>query len=144
MTKTLIAGMLALSLAFTGFASAPARANDTARLLAGLATLFIITKVIEDNHRHHHYARTYAPAPRHHFRLRTARRSRALPARCLARTWTRNGWVKYYRRGCLRRFGARRWYPEACRTSVWTPRGWRTGYKAYCLERRGFRAAWNN
>lgn len=169
MTQKLLASVLALSLAFTGFAAVPARAdNDAAKLLAGIATVFIIGKAIQNkkdrdaratsNANNYTYndrwnnnqGKNYYEQPRRDQRRdkwkdqRRNHRAKILPSRCLDRTWARGKWFHYYGARCLQRFGKARSYPSECRREVRTDRGWRNVYGAHCLGRQGYRVARND
>ncbi len=68
-----------------------------------------------------------------------SRTYRTLPAACLTRIETRNGWHRIYDRGCLADWGTdTRTLPRVCNVQLATWGGVRNGYDAQCLADAGY------
>jgi len=139
--KTLTAGLLALTLAASPLATAPARADaeDAALALLGIAAMVAIANELDDGtvRRNDHYGRDDYPK----YRYRHGNRF-ALPARCVVQMDSRHGARKVVLSHCLKRTGKKfRALPEYCSA----PRASRVlGRKAYrlnCLRREGYHVA---
>ena len=160
MIKTLTATVLATSIALTGLTAPPAQAanDDFGKLLAGVATLFIIGKAIESNSKPRASVTTNrSTGSRPQTRTRTNdwgyddRRwqkpgrhkrqvRRSLPAECLFRVRTRDGRRAVFGERCLdNRYRAAFRLPEACKDTVRTRNGRRSVYGASCLRSHGYR-----
>ncbi|WP_417722418.1 hypothetical protein [Salipiger sp.] len=158
MSRKFIAAVLAVSLSVTGFAAAPARADnkDTARALAAAATLFIIGSALADNAgratvrvgsqpqlprpytprdawRDQRLPRVVGRAPQQPPRARVT-----LPRSCMLEV--RGGSMRYVMgERCLERSGVRLHdLPRSCRTDVMTRQGRARAYVAGCLQNAGF------
>lgn len=136
MTKTLFAGLLALTLGLTSMAPGQARAEiDGDDALKGLVTLLIIGGVLsqldnDDDRRR--------PQP-----VVTPRPSRkAVPAQCLRTVEGYRHDRRVFMKPCLRRnmHNVNR-LPERCELLVDTRRGTRAAYGARCLDRAGWRTS---
>lgn len=141
----LAAGMIATAPA------APARADaqEIAGVLAGVVTLGLIAKAINDrNERDRERARAAEAArsepPRHDdwrpLGAQGQRKAQSLPDRCL----TDVGWGgpehDAYDRQCLQQaFAYADRLPRHCEWKTRTENGWRSVYGAECLSRAGFR-----
>ena len=137
-TLALTAG--AFALAGLTATAAPARADgeDIAKALAGVATIFIIGKAIEQANDDR---RDKAQKP-----ARQARYDRG-DRHCLRQARRHGEWVSYYDRDCLKRQHRARHrdrerhaerYPRTCLRKRWTRHGWETYYAQRCLRRHGF------
>ncbi|MGG7646214.1 hypothetical protein ACQ5SP_15485 [Rhodovulum sp. YNF3179] len=142
-TLALAAG--AVALAGLTATAAPARADgeDIAKALAGVATIFIIGKAIEqakDDRRD----KAKKPA-------RKARHHGGGDRQCLRQIRRHGEWVSYYDRKCLKRQDRHRdragyrgrdrhadRYPRTCQRKRWTRHGWESYYAQRCLRRHGF------
>lgn len=145
MYRRLITGVAALSIAFTGFATAPARADseDVAKVLTGLTALYIVGKIIKDDDRRvvaerndnrawgrYERPRTYTPYVRH----------RQLPLTCVRTVQTRKGEVQMLPQRCITRKVGRIDLPGKCERTIRGENGRkRVMYKRSCLERKGYR-----
>ncbi len=129
MRNMIIAGATALSLAFAGVTPAQADQRDIARLLAGIATVAIIAKVIDD--RRDRRAAVPAPPPRPRYE--------ALPADCIVDVRTRGRDVRVLGSRCLQRnyrdFNA---LPQACEIELRGRGNRRSGFDIGCLRNAGF------
>jgi len=145
--------MLISSIVITGFAAIPAKAgnDDVAKILAGVATLYIIGKAINSNpkaestvsrntsrlgsdHRNYDY---WEPSKKNR---KTARRT--LPEKCKFRIRTRNGRKSVFGARCLKnnyRFAHR--LPQECKRNVRTRDGRRRVFGASCLRDHGYKVA---
>ena len=149
MTKTTLATVLALSLAATGFAAAPARAadsGDVAKIAAGLATLFIIGKALENSdtapdrrrpHDYRDYGHSHKPKP---LPARSWQGRKHLPAQCLYAHNSWSGRITMLNRRCLEKtYRHASSLPTACRVEANTRKGMRRGYDPKCLRGYGYR-----
>ena len=132
MTKKLIATVLAASIAVTSISALPAVAkpNDGAKILGGLAALYIISRVIKNNDRGRAAA---APAP--------APVRPIVPNRCLKTFYTPNGAISAYGARCVTKFAPRLSLPQQCKRRINTDYGRRNVYGPYCLRENGYRVA---
>ena len=145
MHRKFIAIVIAATVAVTTLAAsaAPARAggDDLAKILAGVAAVAIIGKVVKDQRdekrevsrrRPHVEPR---PLPR-----RVQRRS--LPRRCFRAVETRYGTARMFGKRCLQRhYRHVDSLPRACAQRIWTPNGVRRGFEPSCLRQHGYRMA---
>ena len=139
MLKTLTAGLLATTIAFTSLAPSPAQAadhEDLAKLLAGIAAIAIISRAIRDDDR----SETRTQTQRHrHAGIPPNRR--VLPFECFRRVDTRHGRIGVFGKRCLNnnyRFADR--LPERCAVRVRVGDRLRPAYRAQCLRNAGFTA----
>lgn len=161
MTKRNLATALAVSLALTSVAAAPARAADSGevgRFLLGAGALIILTHELSrqnrgkvtrryvdpghyrrdydrDDYREYKYKRDRLRRDRGHYN----RNHKIVPFACLRENRFRDGPRRYFGERCLwnNMRNANR-LPGTCRTSVWSRHGWRTVYSAYCLRKKGW------
>lgn len=147
MKRSIIASLMALSLAVTPMAAAPARAanDDLGRTLAGVITFMIFAHALDDTlsgkNRKATTSRRYTPAPSRVYR------QFYLPARCYFRINTPRGPRAVYGKTCLQEFmyHAER-LPRACERTVHVRYGRSAKvYDAQCLRQRGYRVeAWRH
>lgn len=147
MFRPITAAVLSIALALP-LSTAPARADaeDVAKVLGGLATLYILKEALDrDNRvtvtrqapaRQHQVHRPHRPRhttqPRHN-------RARVIPGQCLVNHTTRRGVVTGYGARCMQRWAARpNLLPARCERDVYTHRGWRKIYAPRCLQRQGW------
>lgn len=149
--RKFIAFILCLSLAITGFSAAPARADeDVAKVLAGIAALAIIGKVIHDRRddrraapvTRQHVTRqpVYTPPPAIQPRPLPPRVARYdLPGQCLREFRGYSG-RKLLGERCLQNsYRHTASLPRDCRVTFWNGRKNKTAYKSRCLMRQGYR-----
>lgn len=148
MMKTLIAPLVAASLAFTPMAAAPAQAgsDDVAKSLAGLALLAIIGSAIAADQAGastvKHPPKYQPPKVVHPPRVATPPRpvvKRKLPAKC--REVLRHGGKQtvFYGKACLEQnMRAASRLPNRCKTVVSVFGRKRQAYTASCLRRAGW------
>lgn len=163
MSRPFIAAVLAVSMALTGFAAAPARAeqDDTARKLRNAAALLIIGSALANAHSGRAQddggRRAHAPTP---YRgqglphvvgrpngpnIRVPGRQVTLPRSCLLEV--SGGQMRYVMGArCLSRNGvSTHSLPRRCKTEVRSRQGRSEAYAAGCLRDAGFRiAGWDN
>lgn len=127
MTRKLLATVLAASIALTTAGAAPvqAKSNDAAKILGGLAALYLISRIIKDNKR-----RTPVVAP---VVVPT------LPDRCLRTYYTPNGPREAYGAYCLNKRAPQLRLPKQCKRRISTDRGARNVYSPHCLQTHGYR-----
>lgn len=146
--RHILALALSAALALPTF-TAPARAGDDddfARLLAGVATLFVIGKAIEMSQED---ARDHKKRKKHKKHYKKGHKKghgakphqkRLLPAQCLKN----RGGYRMMAAGCLKRkYGSTDHLPRACYTRVFTQDGPRKGFEPGCLRERGYVIGWN-
>ncbi len=159
MHRYFIAAVVTLTVLITGFSAAPARANNTddlAKVLAGIAALAIVGKVIHDRrdkkkkqvihtpqvhkpHQNHIYRQqTIIPKP---LPKRVARKS--LPAHCVRHVQMYNGNTRrVFGARCLNRnYRHAQSLPNHCARQIQTHRGARWVYGARCLRNNGYQIA---
>ena len=139
--KTLTAGVLATSLAFTSLTPATASAEiSDGDAVVGLITLLLLGAAIHNNRdddvrtQPAHPPRVTHPAPRRDWRV--------LPAQCLQTVTRRNGdRVRLFTQRCLtNNYAQTQRLPQACHVQFRTrDGGHRAGYRAACLRNQGFR-----
>ena len=139
MSKSIIASVLAASIAFTSLSATPVRAADSGeigRFLLGAGTLFIIGSAISNSNRNRdttvtrrHTEPTYRVKPRR----------KVVPSACLRHNRFDNGPRKFFGQRCLNNNmrNAHR-LPNQCRRTIWTNRGQRNVFAARCLRRNGW------
>ena len=151
MMRQILVAALSLGLALPAM-TAPARADsrDVARIVGGLAALYILKEAIERNRdRNTPVQRSHAPppvefhpqrTPRRHDRDRPRHRDvRVLPDQCYDTIRTYRGHVSGYRARCTQNAVARPGLlPPECIAQVRTNRGPRNFYDAQCLRRQGW------
>ncbi len=129
MKNMIIAGATALSLAFAGVTPAQADERDIARILAGIAAVAIIAKVIDDRRDRRAAVPAPPPPPRYD----------PLRADCIVDVPTRRGDVRVLGSRCLqnnyRHFAA---LPQACQVELRGRHHRRSGYDIGCLRNAGF------
>ncbi|WP_264211681.1 hypothetical protein [Leisingera thetidis] len=157
--RKFIALVVAASIAITGFAAAPARADeDVAKILGGLALLGIIGAAIKHSRDDDRVVtRHYTPPPQSHSYgghkhqghnrhgghvkpLPPSVRRYNLPSHCLKYfpSYSRNHAL--VGKGCLERnYGYSKSLPQSCRVTFWNGKRHRTGYKPGCLNSHGYR-----
>lgn len=158
MKQMLLTSALAFALAFGPMAAQPARADAeaTARIVAGLATLYIIGRALDRGSASAQPSTSQTlPATNDFFRARPEGRvfvprepvrvlprghaKRALPAECFVSYRTNRGLRGGYARRCLERSVRRpNLLPQACLQTTGLNRGPRVVYAAPCLRRAGF------
>ena len=157
MHRKFIATIAAASILITGFAAAPARANqdDLGRALAALLGVAIVGVVIHENKKKKKQRAHVQPAPRHkihkpiqkrrHIKPRTLPRrvsEHLLPGRCLRSFETRRGNARIFGERCLERhYGFTHRLPQHCERRIRTDRGPRFGFGARCLRKQGYKLA---
>lgn len=151
MFRTLIAGVTALSLAFTS--AAPAHASgisdeDVGKVLFGLVAAAALTAAIQSNRdkrRDRAVVEADAPVQRatpryENYRPERTRRSRLLPGRCFEHLETRYGTQRMFGRRCLRaNYRQADRIPRECGVRYYTNNGPRRGYDPLCLREHGYR-----
>lgn len=129
MKNMIIAGATALSLAFAGVTPAQADERDIARLLAGIAAVAIIAKVIDDRRDRRAAVPVAPPRPRYDL----------LPADCIVDVPSRGRDVRVLGSRCLQRnyrhFAA---LPQACEVNLRGHGNRRSGFDIGCLRNAGF------
>ncbi len=162
MIRTLIAATLSVALALP-LATAPARADidgdDVAKVLGGLALLYVLSETLQNDNRRSTPTRR-APAPvylpprprQHDDRVRDRREGnwhrddrrrhrdvRILPEQCYVTHRTRQGRVSGYSARCMQNAVARPGLlPPQCIRQLRTDRGPRNIYGPRCLRRDGW------
>ena len=137
MKRSLAAITLALSMIITSISvsATPARADeDVARVLAGLALLGIIAKVVDDRN-----DRKATRNAQRHVTPKKAKRRAVAPSRCLRDQWTHRGWRQVYGAGCMRHH-AQVAPPRQCLREARSNTGPRRFYTPRCLQKHGWRA----
>jgi hypothetical protein len=139
MTKSLLASVLASTLALTSLTATPVRAADTGeigRFLLGAGTLFIIGSAIANSqNKNTHVTRHAQPK----VVVRPSVR-KFVPSACLRVNKYNHGPRRYFGRQCLRNNMAQAHrLPGGCLRTVWTKHGHRSVYSAKCLRSHGWR-----
>ena len=163
MHRKFIAFIVSAAVAVTVF-SAPARADeDAARVIAGIAALAILGKIIHDSRdddnvvTHNRYpGYTYytpghrptpvrpAPAPVRPVPLPQKFTRYDLPSQCLQSHQVNRGVVRIFGQRCLRTsYRHANVLPQACKVQFNNRFGGHTGYEPECLRQRGYRIARN-
>ena len=171
--RRFIALIAAAAMAVTGLTAAPARADDTARVLAGLAALAVLGIAVKKHqdrkHERQRVSRDRRPdipvwrvEPRRHgthqrpngdFPLHPQVKPRplpddlqryVLPRQCLRQLKSHGDRKLVVGERCMQRnFDHVRRLPRNCRVEARTERGPRRGYSLECLENRGYRLSRN-
>ncbi|WP_296419505.1 hypothetical protein [Pseudooctadecabacter sp.] len=135
-TKTLTAGVLAVSIGIAGMAPTPARASfSEGDAIVGIITLLLLGAAIENSRDDGNDDRRDRPrVDRDAFRT--------LPDSCLRRVIRRNGDpIRFFPQRCMTNnynFVSR--LPDRCHVQFRTQNGQhRTGWRARCLRNEGFR-----
>ncbi|MAY85446.1 hypothetical protein [Arenibacterium halophilum] len=161
MHRKFIAFIISAAVAVTAF-SAPARADeDAARVLAGIAALAILGKIIHDSRDddnvvthnrypgYNYYTPGYRPAPVRPAPVRPVplppRVTRYdLPGSCMQTHHVRNDKIRMLGQRCLRNsYRQANALPQACKVQINNRHGSHTGYEPQCLRQRGYRIARN-
>lgn len=154
MSRRFIAAVLAVSTSIATISALPARAatdEDIAALLAGVATVFILGKALEQagvDTRHEGrkkadvVKRYDRPAPKVIPRHQTRHGALVLPAQCVRRI--EGGSVRRVVMGrCLKRTGFQpASLPRTCRMRVQTQNGQTRAFALPCLRQRGYDLAY--
>lgn len=140
-SKTLTAGVLAITLAATGITASatPAAANnhrnqggEAAAIFGGLLLLYGLSQTNRNDGRRGNLTITQSPRPQHINR-------RVAPSRCFIQGRDGNGNFRGYRYRCMQNHAsAPRLLPDNCLRRVWTDRGQRTIYGGRCLRNNGW------
>ncbi|MBT0957814.1 hypothetical protein IV417_10470 [Alphaproteobacteria bacterium KMM 3653] len=163
MLNRITAHTLAAAIAFTSMPAAQAHADtsdkDVLKLLAGLATVAIIAKTVEDNNSRKAEKRNRPPvvvqAPRGHPkhsgpvrgqvtpyyapRPKTPKWPRLwVPAKCQQAVRTGNGTRYVYGDSCLKRIGLRASLPQQCKLRVNVRGRSSAAWGHNCLRRAGY------
>ncbi|TNF64746.1 MAG: hypothetical protein EP307_01840 [Rhodobacteraceae bacterium] len=155
MHRKFIAAVIAATIAITGFAAAPARADgdDVARALAGIAALALIARAIDKRNderavarqQHHfqpHKPQYHAPAPIKPRPLPPQVSRKLLPEQCLRTFDGPHGQTHAFGARCLsRNYTFAESLPRQCAEQVWTRQGTGWAYNARCLRRQGYQTA---
>ena len=170
MPRNIIATVLVAALVLTSIGATPAAARDrnreAAQVLAGVAALFVLGKIIEDNRdrkkkkaqqvsRKKHYYEAPRPAPRQKRKYQPRKKTAPihprplprdlrlrLPNRCEVTARTRHGWTSGYRASCLRQnFAGYRNLPDRCRRDARFNGRVGTIYSSACLRDRGYKVS---
>ena len=157
MHRKFIATVVATSILFTGFAAAPARANqeDVGRALAALLGIAIVGAVIHDSNKDNKakvqvYSQPQKKVQKKQFQKKKKhvqtrplpRRvlQHLLPSKCLRSFETRRGTARIFGQRCLERnYGFTHRLPQHCERCVRTDRGLRFGFGARCLRKQGYK-----
>lgn len=167
MHRKFIAFIISAAMAVTAF-TAPARADgqDVAKVLAGIAALAIIGKVINDHNDNKTVTRNvyqtppryqpvppryqpvpprYQPGPPRYVTPRPVPPAVSrfnLPGHCLRAYPVNRRTLRLFDAGCLQRsYSHARSLPYACQYQFSDRRGSHTGYEPVCLRERGYRIA---
>ncbi|MFA3919747.1 hypothetical protein [Ruegeria hyattellae] len=150
MHRRFIALIVSLAIAITAISAAPARADDTAKVLGGLAALTILGVVLHRNNKKKKRDRakvtqSYVPqAPQiHSVRPLPPKVAKYdLPRRCLkpVRGYPAN--APLMKRKCLKRhYHHAKSLPQQCQITYWNGERTRNAYEPRCLRRKGYRIA---
>lgn len=143
LSKTMTAGMLAVTLALTGITAtaSPASANghrnngaEAAAIFGGLLLLYGLSQAGRNNGGgiRHNPPVIHQPQRNH----------RVAPARCYIEGYDNSGVFRGYRARCMQNNVSRpHLLPQSCLRHVWTDRGQRTIYGNQCLANNGWRPA---
>lgn len=150
MHRKFIALIVSTAIAITGasLAAQPAKADDTTRVLAGIAALALIGAAIRDSQRKRvvvtrqqnvYSGPTYRrpPAPRPVYRQHVRR---DLPSSCILPVPANHSGRIVLGQTCLQRNAVNTAVlPRQCRENFWNGRKWRSGYNSTCLYGQGYR-----
>jgi hypothetical protein len=154
MHRKFIAAAIAATIAITGFAAAPARADgdDVARALAGIAALALIARAIDKRNderavtrqQHNFQPHFNAPAPIKPRPLPPQVSRKLLPEQCLRTFDGPYGQTRAFGARCLsRNYTFADHLPRQCAEQVFTRNGTGWAYNARCLRRQGYQIARN-
>ena len=158
MHRKFIATIVATSIFITGFAAAPARADqdDFGRAIAALLGVAIVGAVIHENKKDkkrkaqvYQQSRQKVHKPVHKKKRHVTPRplprrvsEHLLPGRCLRSFETRRGNARIFGQRCLERhYSFTHRLPQHCERRVRTDRGPRFGFGARCLRKQGYQLA---
>lgn len=159
MHQKFIGTIAAISIIITGFAAAPARANDQNLngALAALLGIAVVGAIIHEKKKDKKRSRaqvvhkepqkkTYdARTQTRHIKPRPLPRrlsARLLPGQCLRSYETTRGAMRIFGQRCLEQnYKFTHSLPQHCERRVRTDRGMRFGYAARCLNRQGYELA---
>lgn len=144
-----IALIVSLAIAITAISAAPARANDTAKILGGLAALTILGVVV---HRNNKKKRERAQVTRNHIpqapQIHSVRplppqvAKYDLPRHCLKAVKGYPANAPLMKRKCLKRhYKHADSLPQQCQITYWNGERSRRAYEPRCLRRNGYRFA---
>lgn len=138
LSKSMTAGVLAVTLALTGIAAtaSPASANghrnngaDAAAIAGGLLLLYGLSQVGRNNGQRHNPPVIHQPRQQH----------RVAPQRCFIQGHNNHGQYRGYRYHCMQQHVRNAHaLPQNCLRNVWTDRGQRTIYGGRCLANNGW------
>lgn len=139
MHRKFIALIVSAAIAVTGISlvAKPARADETTRILAGIAALALIGAAIRSSREASVQVTT---TTRPTWRPPKPKVSRfVVPQYCLLPTPRYRGNDTLVGENCLRRYyGSTAQLPGQCRATFWNGRKWRTGYDPTCLRGKGY------
>ena len=152
MHRKFIALIVSAAVAVTGISlvAAPARADETARVLAGIAALALLGAALQSSRAKATVEMTTTtpgwkpPSPGHgpsHMRPPRQAARFVLPQYCLLPTPRYQGGSALMGERCLyRHYGPKRTaqLPAQCRATFWNGRKWRSGYDPTCLRGKGY------
>lgn len=159
MHRKFIATIAAASILITGFAAAPARADqdDVGKALAAILGIAIVGAVIHDKNKDKKRKRAHVVKPKPHKKTYDARTptrkvhprplprrisEHLLPGKCLRSFETTRGTKRIFGQRCLERnYSFTHRLPQHCERRVRTDRGVRSGFAARCLNRQGYQLA---
>ncbi|GAB5447004.1 hypothetical protein [Gymnodinialimonas sp.] len=148
LSKTMTAGVLAVTLALTGITAtaSPAAANghrnnggDAAAVLGGLLLLYGLSQAGRNHGTRNHGSRIHIDPDNPHIIHRPPPVHRVAPQRCFIQGYDGNGQYRGYRYRCMQNHAANaHLLPSNCLRHVWTDRGQRTIYGGRCLRNNGW------
>ena len=159
MHRKFIATVVATSILLTGFAAAPARANqeDVGRALAALLGIAIVGAVIHDSNKDNKTKAQVYSQPKNKVQKKQLQKKKKhvqarplprrvsqhlLPRKCLRSFETRRGTTRILGQRCLERnYGFTHRLPQHCERRVRTDLGSRFGFGARCLRKQGYKLA---
>ena len=139
MHRRFIAAVVATAILFTGFATAPAQANqeDVGRALAALLGIAIVGAAIQDSKNQNRVKVRVFSKPKKKVHVQ----ARPLPSKCLHSFETDRGTVQMFGLRCLdRKYGFTHRLPKHCERFVRTDRGSHFGFGARCLRKQGYKS----
>ena len=140
LTKTLTAGVLAVSLSLTSLAPTRAAALSDEDVAVGIISLLLLGAAIHNNRDRSHAA----PAPTTTPQPQANRGWRVLPNDCLRQTTRISGdRLRFFGQNCLRNnYAHMDRLPRQCHVVFRNQNGdRRQGYRLRCLENNGFRVS---
>lgn len=145
LSRTMTAGLLAVTLALTGIAAStsPAAATgrnngaDAAAVLGGLLLLYGLSQAGRNHGSRNYTSRGNPPVIYQPPRPQPVQR--VAPARCFIQGHDGNGRYRGYRQRCMQNHARNaHLLPQNCLRRVWTPNGQRRIYRARCLRNNGW------